>query len=427
LKLQPKHEQWRFLKSQYNRVGKLLNTNTMSQTKETGSAAGEAMGTLTEQWYNALVTGLSLNPDNFQLFQGSESIGDTSEFIWNILDAIPPKSINNYYNPNQGNNFSQDYQAVIANLKPISDTSFQTCMGDYYPEWMTYLKSSDCPSDIFDSADKMSSGFKKWAMINAPSQSGCSASLIQSFYNDVVTIANTMYASAQTAGKGYAYNVTIADLTTAIASAPGKNFTMDSKTESSSVSHTWAEGSTSVLYDIFSFGGGASYDKLTTDATSAGLKIDASFKHVTTLPGGPLAKVSSDPILSKYTPWYNSAAFGRAYGTKDNTVWKNGSPSWETTFGSDGNMQRVADAIVVVDGIDITITSETSYSSSEQETITGQASAGVGPFFEASGSGGSSTDVSFSDSGAMTVKITSPAGNPQLLGVLVTDTKDFIG
>ena len=67
----------------------------MSQTKATGSAAGEAMGTLTEQWYNALVTGLSLNPDNFQLFQGSESIGDTSEFIWNILDAIPPKSINN--------------------------------------------------------------------------------------------------------------------------------------------------------------------------------------------------------------------------------------------------------------------------------------------------------------------------------------------
>ncbi|WP_281990575.1 hypothetical protein [Aquimarina aggregata] len=393
--------------------------------KGADSAAGKAMGTLTKQWYNAVVAGLSLSPKNFQLYQGTQSIGSTSEYIWKILDAIPPASVNNYYDPNQSNNFSQDYQAVIGNLKPISDNSFQNCMGDYYNEWMTYLKSADAPADIFESADKMSTAFKKWALINAPSQSGCVSSLISSFYNDIVTIANAMFASAQADDKGYAYNVTIADLNNAITTAPAKKFTMNSKTESSSISHTWAEASTSVFFDIFSFGGGGTFDKLSTQATSAGLDISASFKHVTTLPGGPLAKPSNDPILSSYKPWYNSAAFGRAYGTEDNTVWKNGAPSWETTFGPDGNMQRVTSALVVVDGIDITITSETSYSSEDQKTITAQVKAGVWPFFSASGSGGSSTNVTFSDSGAMTITITNPAGNPQLIGVLVTDTGDF--
>jgi len=394
---------------------------------ERKSEVQNAMETLTEQWYNAIVTGLSLSPNNFQLFQGTESTGATSDWIWNILDAIPPKSINNYYNPSQTNNFSQDYQAVIAQLKPNTDNSFQMCMGDYYAGWLTYLQSDKCPDSIFTSPDDMSAGFKKWAMINAPSQMNCSSSLIQSFYNDVVTIANTMFANAQNSGKAFAYNTTIAALTDALQSAPAKSFVMDSKTASSDVSHTWASGGTSVIYDIFSFGGGASYDKLSSKATSAGLNVSASFKHVTTLPGGPLAKVSTDPILSQYTPWYNSAALSRAYATRDNTVWKNGSPSWDTTFGSNGNMQRAANAIVVVDGIDITITSSTSYSTSEQQTIKAQASVGFWPFFRASGSGGSSTTVTFSDSGAMTVKISSPAGNPQLLGVLVSDISEVLG
>lgn len=391
------------------------------------SEVQNAMQTLTQQWYNAVVNGLSLSPGNFQLYQGTTTTGSTSEWIWNILDAIPPKSVNNFFNPNQSNNFSQDYQSVIANLKPASDNTFQTCMGDYYAQWLSYLKSSAAPTNIFDSATTMSDGFKKWAFVNAPSQMNCSASLIASFYNDVVTIANTMFANAQSSGKGYAYNLTIAQLQNSLQSAPARSFTLDSKTASSSMDHTWAQASLSASYGFFSFGANSSYDRLTTEATSAGLNISASFQHVTTVAGGPLAKVSTDPVLSTYTPWYNSAAFSRAFGTKDNTVWKNGSPTWDTTFGPSGNMQRVADAVVVVDGIDVTMTSNTSYSSSEQQTITAAASGGFWPFFSASGSGGNSTSVSFSDSGAMTVKITSPAGNPQLLGVLVTDTKDFIG
>ncbi len=391
------------------------------------SEVQKAMQTLTQQWYNAVVTGLSLDPKNFQLYQGTATTGSTSEWIWNILDAIPPASINNFYNPNQSNNFSQDYQAVIAHLKPDSDNSFQDCMGDYYTDWLTYLQSDKAPDDIFEDATKMSNAFKKWALVNAPDQVNCAASLIATFFNDIVTIANTMFANAQASGKGYAYNTTIAQLKNSLQQAPAKSFTMDSKTAKSTLDHTWAKASVTGGWGFFSFSASSTYDKLTTTATNAGLEIDAKFSHVTTLASGPLAKVSTDPILSKYTPWYNSAAFSRAYGTKDNTVWKNGSPNWDSTFGPSGNMQRVTDGLVVVDGIDITITSSASFSKDDQRTITAAASGGYWPFFSASASGGNTTKVTFSDSGEMTATYTSPAGNPQLLGVLVTETSDFIG
>ncbi|PIA78562.1 hypothetical protein BFR04_03235 [Gaetbulibacter sp. 4G1] len=390
------------------------------------SEVQKAMQTLTQQWYNAVVTGLSLDPNNFQLYQGTATTGPTSEWIWNIFDAIPPASINNFYNPNQSNNFSQDYQQVIAQLKPNSDNSFQICMGDYYTDWLTYLQSDKAPDDVFDDATKMSSVFKKWAFANAPDQVNCAASLIATFFNDVVTIANAMFSNAQQAGKGYAYNTTIAQLKNALQQAPGKSFTMNSKTETSNLDHTWAQASVTGGWGFFSFSASSSYDKLSIKTTTAGLDIDAKFSHVTTLPGGPLAKVSTDPILSKYTPWYNSSAFSRAYGTKDNTVWKNGSPSWDSTFGSDGNMQRVTNGLVVVDGIDITITSDATYSTEDQRTITAAASGGYWPFFSADASGGNHTKVTFSDSGKMTTRYTNPAGNPQLLGVLVTKTDDYI-
>jgi len=391
------------------------------------SAVQDAMDNLTKQWYNALVNGLHLSSNNFQLYQGGTTTGNESEWIWNILDAVPPKGINNFYNPSQNNNFSQDYQAVIANLQPSSDNSFQNCMGDYYDAWQKYVASSDAPSDIMDSADAMSSAFKKWAFVHAPSQMNCSSSLVSSYFNDTVTIANNMFSAAQTSKKAYAYTITIEDLKNNLASAPSRSFSLDTKTASTDISHTWAEGSTSVFFDFFSFGGGTNYDSLSEKTTSSGLTIDVKFDSVATITAGPLAKPSSDPILQNYTPWYDSAALARAYGTKDNTIWKHGSPSWETTFGENGNMQYITTSLVIVDGIYVSTTTEANYTSSEQTTITGEASSGFWPFFSASGSGGSETKATFDSDGKMTAKTTSPKGNPQVIGVLVSTTKEFLG
>lgn len=73
---------------------------------------------LTTQWYNALVKNCRLDPTTFKLMQGNLVLNYTSESLWDIFDAIPPKSLNNIYDPAQNNRFSDNYGAIIASLKP---------------------------------------------------------------------------------------------------------------------------------------------------------------------------------------------------------------------------------------------------------------------------------------------------------------------
>jgi hypothetical protein len=377
------------------------------------TAVSTAMDTLTAQWYNAMTTGLGLSPDQFQLYQGPNSLMSTSQVMWNMFNAVPPLSINSYYNPSQINNFSSDYNLILSALIPTSDTAFQNCMGDYYMKWQTYFESHD--PKTWD-AQGVSDLFTSWAMRNAPGKAGCVTGLTNAYINPI-NIAVNKFASAN--GQ-YAWNQTIDDLKAALAGGANKTFTMNSQTQSSDVKHTWANGNTSFFFDIFSFGGGASYDSLSVKTTQAGLNIEAAFTKVTTFTAGPLATNDpNSPILSGYKAWYESAALAKAYTTKDNTVWNNqSSTTWETAFGSNGFLQRSTSSLVVADGITIKMTSKASYSSSEQTQIIGAAKAGIWPFFSVSGQGGSTTTVTFNDDGSFTSTTTIAAGNPQILGVL---------
>lgn len=379
------------------------------------SAANDAMNTLTAQWYNAVVTGLQLSPDQFQLYQGPNSMASTSQDMWNIFSAVPPNSINNFYNPSQANNFASDYNLILNALTPGSDSSFQSCMGDYYSQWMTYV-SANPPSPI--NATTLSQLFNNWAVINAPGQAGCVTALTKSFINPITYAINIF----QAANGNYAFNETITTLKAALAGGAGKSFGLDTSTASSNTSHTWASGSTSVAFDLFSFGASASYDNLTTQATASALNIQVSFKKVTTFAAGPYSqKNANDPILSQYSPWFVGAVLSLAYTTQDNTVWNNQSATtWNTAFGPAGFLQRMATAIVVADGVDITITSTASFDSSDQTTITASAKTGFWPFFQAQGQGGSKNTITFNDAGQFTATTSIPAGNPQVIGVLQT-------
>jgi len=372
-----------------------------------------AMDTLTAQWYNAMVTGLGLDPEQFQLYQGANSMMSTSQDMWNMFNAVPPKSINNYYNPSQTNNFSSDYRLILDSLVVTSDSDFQNCMGDFYGQWQDYFKAND--PKTWD-AQGVSDLFNSWAMRNAPSQASCVSGLTK-IYNNPINLANNKLNSAD---DKYAWNKTIEKLKTALAGGASKTFDMDSKTTSSDVRHTWAGGNTSFFFDIFSFGGGGSYDKLTTKTTSAGLSISAKFDKVTTFTAGPLsANDDNDPVLKEFKAWYESSALSKAYTTKDNTVWNNQkSVTWDKAFGSDGFLQRTTSSIVAADGIEITMTSKASYSSAEHEEIRTAASAGIWPFFKVSGQGGTTTDITFNDDGSFTCTTKIAKGNPQVLGIL---------
>ena len=384
----------------------------------TASTPGEeAMQNLTAQWYNAVVAGCGLDPSTFQLFQGNAPVGNTSESLWNIFDVVPPLAINNYYNPSQANVFSQDYGAVINNLKPQNSSAFQNIMGDYYSQWMSYLNSNPTMPQ-----GGIIALFNNWSQMHMPPNQAQSAyTAWQQVAQGVVPVAVQMWLNAGGATGGVkAYNSTIAQLQSALLSAPPKSFQMNSSTESTDVSHTWASGEVAGGFDIFAGAASSSYDQLTSAMSEAGISISASFDHLLTFTAAPLAKTSTDPILSQYQPWYNSAALNLAYQNNNNVVWNNTPPTWQNTFGPSGNMLRTASALIIVDGINITMTSSVGFSSSQQTEFKAAAEAGIWPFFEASGHYGWTQDTSFDSNGNITVTSSSPTGNPNILGTIVT-------
>lgn len=379
----------------------------------------QAMQTLNAQWYNAVVSGCKLDPATFQLVQGAAPLGTTSEQLWNIFDVVPPLSVSNYFNPSQNNVFSSDYGAVINNLIPQNSDRFQTDMGDYYSQWTAYLASTPTPAMP---AGGMPELFKNWAAFHMPpNQAQTCYTDYQSVAQGAIPVAVQMWLNAGGGTGGTkAYNSTIADLNQQLQSAQSRSFVVNSSSESSDLSHTWAKAEAGGFYEFFEAGGSSEYDQLTMAMTTAGLTINVSFQKLLTFSAGPLSKTSTDPILSKYQPWYNSAALNVAYQTPDNTVWNHTHPTWNDTFGPTGNMLRTASALVVVDGITIVMTSRAGFSSSQQTQFKAAVEAGFFPFFEASASGGWQHDVSFDAQGSVSVTSTSPAGNPTVLGVIVT-------
>jgi hypothetical protein len=380
--------------------------------------AEKAVQTFTAQWYNAIVTGLSLDPSTFQLVQGNQLLGATSETMWAIYDVVPPRSASNFYNPSQAVRFSQQYGSVVLNLIPQGSARFQTDLGDYYGAWALHLKK----------VTKMPAGgllelFKTWAEINVPDP-GVTAKAtadLSLLLNGTVPVAQSMWLTAGGPGTVKAYNGTITTVTNGITQARSGDVTMNSATESSDLTHTWASGEVGGVFDFFEGGGSGSYDSIVSSFSAAGLNIQANFQHVLTAPLAPLTAPSTDPILAKYNPWYDSAALTLAYGTQDNTLWQPGSaPTWQQEFGPTGALLRTTSALVIVDGIDITITSTAVFSSAEQQQIEAAAEAGFWPFFEAEASGGWTNKASFNSSGQMTLTSSMPAGNPTVLGAIVT-------
>src|SRR5215218_8845087 len=110
------------------------------------STAQEAMKTLSAQWYNAVVAACKLSSNTFQLFQGNAPLGDTSEGLWNVLNVVPPRSIDNLYNPSQASVFSSNYGGVVSNLRPQNSGAFEGAMGDYLDAWMVYKGGNPPPA-----------------------------------------------------------------------------------------------------------------------------------------------------------------------------------------------------------------------------------------------------------------------------------------
>ena len=303
---------------------------------------------LTSQWYNALIQNCNLNPRAFQLIQGSLAVGYTSEFLWNLLDTIPPKSINNYYTPSGSNLFSSNYGAILTNLDtelPLVKSALSTWKG--------------------------AGGFQGTK----------------------------------------AYNKTIYQLQQAIQGAPEYEFTMDSASESSDVTSTWAGGAQAVPASPF---GAPKNSAVRAIPQHTRLTTKVKISHLMTFPAAPLSKRSTlNPDLKRFEPWFNAALLNLAVSNKK--YWQRPS-DWPTYFGPTGTMLRQCTGLIVADGIVTETTARAPVNSSETEELRQAVEASLS--FVAFGSQ-PAMKPSKNAKGQSIFEINSPPGNLVILGVNV--------
>jgi hypothetical protein len=387
------------------------------------SAASDAMQTLTTQWYNALTNGLRLDPMQFQLVQGNIALGATSQGMWSLMDSIPPFSIAQNWTPSGFNSFSAQYGLVISRLQDPSFSAWQTKMGDYYSAWTTYLKGSPLPAGT-----SILAYFQSWAFSNMPpDQAQTCASLFAASMNGPILAANNTWYNAGGPTSVKAYNQGIETVDNALASAPSAGVQFDSTTTSSDATQSWAKGSIEGFYDAFFGHGDASYSAATTAVADAGLVFSIQFSHLTTIPVIPLQQGTIVAGPTTYSAWYVAAALSEGYDNNNNQVWAPGTPDWSSFFGDGGSLPRATTALVLVDGITVSITSKQSIATSDQTEVQAAFQAGFFPFFGVSGEGGWSSSAATFDAGTLTVTASCAVGNPQVLGILQTPIEALVG
>jgi len=383
-------------------------------------ASQHAMDLLNAQWYNALVAALGASQSSFQICQSGTMVPNTTPHLWPFFDNIPPYSLVNY-EPQGVNRVSGNYPNMVANLRQQVSVDERSILGDYYDEWKEFLAENyaiyknenntmlQATLDCFD-AFAIQAGLDQSVVAKEK------VALGQLDADPVVHAVNLLSYSDQK----YAYNRTIDDLTAELNKSGRKvTLSLDSRTASSDTSHAWAAGKTSGWKILFYSEGTVSLESFTVDTLSEGVSIDVSLEKVLTFQCQPLSAESKSHFLKDYKPWYWPGALSLGYKNKSSKVWREGQhPTWEELFGPDGSFQRMATAVVVADGISVTLKSRSRISQQVHESYKAAVKKGFWPFYKGSAVGGWTHDTSFTDVGQVTVTCKSPEEHPEVIGVV---------
>lgn len=365
---------------------------------------------LQNKLYNALTdpAGLGLDPNTFQILQASQPLPNTSAGIWSIFNSLPPKSLSQTFSMSGLNNFYDAYKGVMVTILPQGGDQFRRILGDEYSVWEAYKKSLT-PKDV-QGYGGILQVFTDWAnLVLDPNVATKAITIYTQLQHGIVTeaVKKVLDPDNVDPNLGPKFSQTIADLRAKLDQAGSKKLYFDSKVSSSNVSKTWAKGETSGLFNFFSGGASAAWNKVEQKATDERVTIDIEFDHFTTFAASPQG-------------WYDAEAMNLAYKDKSAQTWPSGQhPTWNETFGKNGNIQRIATELVVFNGMKMTMKSWASYTKTEQQTIEAGGSVDFWPFFSASANAGTSKSVHFDSKGYMEVTTKVDVGNPAILGVNV--------
>lgn len=368
-------------------------------------------------FYNGLCQGLGLSGNTFQILQPSPPLPvGNDNALWSYFNNIPPFSLTQNYIVSGGNQFFSDYKGLISALQAPPNNFQQDIGNDVYNAWMAYLPAINPPPAL----NQLPGLFFTWASMYHPAVANIGAADLSAMQLDPISAAGLALMPYQgspyppTPPKQPDWSLGYTTLMQQLHNSPSRSFQFSSSTMNKNVSQTWSSGSDSGFFGLW--GSSSSTSTFSQQFAASNITISASFAHVLTFGASP-------------GNWYNSSAMGDAYSHQSGLPWKSGSTiTWQNTFDTQkGNMARFMTSLIVVDAMNITVNSDATFSSTDQQTIQNNSSAGMWPFYSSGGSSGSNTNVSFDSSGRMTVQINSAAGVPVIIGGNVLPVAQFVG
>jgi hypothetical protein len=369
--------------------------------------------------YNALIEGLGLSRDSFQIIQPSPPlIPGNDRFLWNLLNNIPPASLTQNFILSGGSQLFSNYQALMDALDPLEPVNIKGDIGqDVFDAFIAYVKTLvpiPNPSSYPDL-------FFSWAFLNAPDVADIGASDYATILLDPVNAGKEAllpYLAVQGPHPTPAllpdWQLGYNDLVGELANAPAMQFAVSSDTMDTDVSQTWTGGDDSGFFGLW--GGDDSSSSISSQFSDATFSLTASFGHVLN-------------FQTNAGSWYMSSAIGQAFANHGSPPWRaGGAIQWEDVFGSpNGDLQRVMANLLVVDNMNIVVTASTAFSASDQTTIQNNSSGGFWPIYTSNSSSGSVSTATFDDSGAITIHISTAPNVPTVIGGNVLPIGRFVG
>ncbi len=204
-----------------------------------------------------------------------------------------------------------------------------------------------------------------------------------------------------------------AQIISTLDNSTGASFVFDSNLTDDNVENTWTGGNNNGLIGLDR--GSCSNSRLSRRFALSHIRVNVEFKSYavcTSVPGS----------------WYNSSLLNIAYNNQNASLWPiNPNPTWEDVFGDNGSMPRLMISLVVADGMNATISSDASYSDTDQRTIQGNASKGLWPFYIPTNNSTVSNVVTFDNVNGMKIETVTQPGNLLMIGNNVLPIAQYLG
>jgi hypothetical protein len=365
-------------------------------------------------WRNEVARCLKMEKDTFQLAQGTLGLQSAdSSGLFQMADAVPPRSTTACYDPSGKNKRSKAYNQLLHAMLPTSTSGLKAALADQYTNWITYRNADT--SDL--SQQKL---FEKWANHHLdPDQANAAITAFNMTLSDPLNVALTNFVDpanymtfTNSAGRTFRvpiYSDSIDKAKTAINTGESATIDYNSATADTSSNGTTVSGSASGFYDIFSGSAEGSFTEFDKMAASSGFTIK-----------GKIGKYAT--IVSDAGDWYDGSLVSRAYNAKnDYTIWDPNSNqgSWDSFFGPDGSLARRVSQLLLVSDYSLIVTSMASYSDEQFQQIKAGAKFGIWPFFSAEASAVHTKELTHNEDGSLSVTYTLAKGLIAIWGATI--------